>query len=130
MQGDMKRTPLAAWHEAHGGNMVGFGGWDMPLWYPSGARSEHMAVITDAGLFDTSHMAVVLITGPGALELLQRCFTKDLIACVGRNNGPLGPGRCVYGAYLNERGELIDDATWTPTRYDTAHYWGHNRDRL
>lgn len=26
-------------------------------------------------------------------------------------------------------GELIDDATWTPTRYDTPHYWGHNRER-
>ena len=82
----------------------------MPLWYPSGARNEHMAVITSAGLFDTSHMAVVMITGPDAFELLQRCFTKDLRACVGRSKAPLKPGRCVYGAYLNEQGDLIDDA--------------------
>lgn len=25
-------------------------------------------------------------------------------------------------------GILIDDATWRPTRYDIAHYWGHKRD--
>ena len=110
MKKETKKTPLAAWHEAHGATMVDFNGWSMPLWYPSGARSEHVAVITNAGLFDTSHMAVVMITGSGAKELLQRCFTKDLNACVGKGKTPLTPGRCAYGAYLSERGELIDDA--------------------
>ena len=90
--------------------MVDFGGWSMPLWYSAGARSEHMAVITNAGLFDTSHMAVIMITGPDAFELLQLCFTKDLTACVGKRRAPLRPGKCVYGAYLNERGEFIDDS--------------------
>ena len=27
-------------------------------------------------------------------------------------------------------GILIDDATWTPTRYDWAHYWGHEKQKL
>jgi len=106
---EIKKTPLAAWHEAHGANIVEFGGWDMPLWYPSGARSEHLAVITNAGLFDTSHMAVVTIAGPDTFDLLQLCFTKDLTACAGKGKAPLSPGRCAYGAYLNERGEVIDD---------------------
>ena len=26
-------------------------------------------------------------------------------------------------------GILIDDRTWTPTRYPGAHYWGHQRNR-
>jgi aminomethyltransferase len=104
------KTPLAEWHEARGATMVDFGGWLMPLWYPSGARSEHMAVITAAGLFDTSHMAVVLVSGPGAFDVLQRCFTKDLRACLGKRKTPLRPGRCVYGAFLNEQGHVIDDA--------------------
>ena len=27
-------------------------------------------------------------------------------------------------------GILIDDSTWTPTRYDWAHYWGHEKKEL
>lgn len=90
--------------------MVDFGGWDMPLWYPSGAKREHLVVITNAGLFDTSHMGVVMVSGPGALDLLQFCFTKNLLACLGKKNAPLQNGRSVYGAFLNDDGTVIDDA--------------------
>jgi len=104
-----KETPLHGWHEAGGARMSVFGGYDMPLWYPSGAKREHLTVITNAGLFDTSHMALVEISGPDAFDLLQVCFTKDLTACIGKKRTPIEPGRCVYGAYLNDRGEVIDD---------------------
>ena len=90
--------------------MVTFAGWSMPLWYPSGAVTEHQINITNAGIFDTSHMSVVAIAGAGSFELLQLCFTKDLSACIGKNRAPLRPGRCVYGAYLNDEGWVIDDA--------------------
>ncbi len=90
--------------------MVNFRGWEMPLWYPSGAVAEHRAVISHAGLFDTSHMSVLTVTGSGALELLQRCLSKDLERCVGENRDPLRPGQCVFGAFLDERGWLIDDS--------------------
>jgi aminomethyltransferase len=89
--------------------MADFGGYEMPLWY-STAKAEHLAVLTNAGIFDTSHMAVIMVAGPDALELLQLCFTNDLAACTGKNKAPLSPGRCVYGAYLNEKGEVIDDS--------------------
>jgi len=110
MHEEIKNTPLHDWHLSHGANMAVFGGYDMPLWYPSGAKKEHLTVLTNAGIFDTSHMAVIMVTGTDAFELLQMCFTKDLNACVGKKKAPLKPGKCVYGAYLNERGELIDDA--------------------
>jgi len=42
----------------------------MPLWNPS-AQNKHLAVLTSAGLFDTSRMATVTINGPGSFELLQ-----------------------------------------------------------
>jgi aminomethyltransferase len=29
--GALKKTPLHAWHRAHGARMVEFGGWDMPV---------------------------------------------------------------------------------------------------
>jgi aminomethyltransferase len=110
MKEEAKKTYLYNWHKAHGANLVEFAGWSMPLWYPSGAVAEHQVVVTNAGVFDTSHMAVVMIAGPGTFELLQLCFTKDLNACVGTNKTRLTPGRCVYGAYLNEQGGAIDDA--------------------
>ena len=109
MQKESKTTPLHGRHTALGANMADFGGYEMPLWY-STAKAEHLAVLTNAGIFDTSHMAVVMVAGPEALELLQLCFTNDLAACTGKNKGPLSPGRCVYGAYLNEKGEVIDDS--------------------
>ena len=106
----MKKTPLNQWHRARGANMAVFGGYEMPLWYPSGVKSEHCAVITHAGLFDTSHMAVILVSGTGAYALLQQCFTRDLNACVGKDASPLFAGRCVYGIFLDAEGNTIDDA--------------------
>ena len=107
---EAKQTPLYHWHLDHGATMVAFAGWSMPLWYPYGAVTEHQINITKAGIFDTSHMSAVTISGPGAFELLQLCFTKDLNACLEKNRSPLRPGRCVYGAYLDEHGYVIDDA--------------------
>jgi aminomethyltransferase len=103
-----KKTFLHSWHTAHHANMAGFGGYDMPLWYAS-AKNEHLAVLSSAGLFDTSHMAVVSVKGPDSFELLQNCFTNDLSACVGPQKKPLWPGRCVYGAFLTEQGTVVDD---------------------
>jgi aminomethyltransferase len=90
--------------------MAEFGGYDMPLWYPSGTKAEHLAVINQAGLFDTSHMAVVTIEGSGAFDLLQHCFTRDLRYCQGKNRGALSEGRSVYGLFLHSDGTVLDDA--------------------
>ncbi|MCP4713699.1 MAG: aminomethyl transferase family protein [Deltaproteobacteria bacterium] len=105
----VKTTPLNTWHRDHGANMADFGGYDMPLWYSS-IKDEHLAILTGAGVFDTSHMAAVTISGPDAADLLQHCFTNDLTACVGPSKKSLTPGRCVYGAFLDEKGRTIDDA--------------------
>ena len=105
-----KKTPLHDWHLEHGANMAVFGGYEMPLWYPSGAKREHLAVLTGAGIFDTSHMAVIMVEGPGALTLLQACFTKNLETCIGKDKTPLVPGRCAYGVFLDDLGHVMDDA--------------------
>ncbi|MGA9234409.1 MAG: aminomethyl transferase family protein [Desulfobacterales bacterium] len=109
MENSNKTTPLYSWHVAKGATMSAFGGYLMPLWYAS-AKEEHLAVVTAAGLFDTSHMAVLSVDGTGALDLLQETFTQNLSACVGAAKSPLSAGRCVYGAFLNESGEVIDDS--------------------
>ena len=102
MHGTIRKTPLHDWHKANGAKLVDFGGWDMPLWYTSGAVAEHLRVVTQSGLFDTSHMAMVTVGAAGAFDLLQHCFSKDLAS--------LKAGRCAYGVFLNQEGGVIDDA--------------------
>lgn len=98
----LKTTPLNEWHKRAGGNMADFGGFDMPLWYDTGVKTEHLAVLTSAGIFDTSHMACLNVNGKNAFELINYCFTRDITT--------LQAGRCVYGAFLNAQGHCIDDA--------------------
>lgn len=105
-----KKTVLHDYHSQNGANMALFGNYDMPLWYSSGAKSEHLAVIESAGVFDTSHMAAVTVKGSGARALLQYCLTKDIESCIGLKKGPLVSGRCVYGLFLDTAGMVIDDA--------------------
>jgi aminomethyltransferase len=104
-----KITLLNKWHKARGASMGVFGGYEMPLWYSS-AKQEHLAVLTHAGLFDTSHMASVMVAGPDGFDLLQWCFTNDMSACIGKNKHPLSPGRSVYGVFLDDQGRVVDDA--------------------
>jgi aminomethyltransferase len=110
MNKEIKATLLHDWHLEHGANMASFGGYDMPLWYPTGVKGEHLAVINSAGLFDTSHMAVVTVTGKEARDLLQKCFSKDLEQCLGLNKTPLVKGRSVYGLFLTPQGHVLDDS--------------------
>lgn len=110
MLNTIKKTPINSWHIRHGANMANFGGYEMPLWYSS-AKNEHIKVLTNAGVFDTSHMAVIIIEGKDAFKLLQFCFTRDLEKCSGfMLGGPSIPKRCVYGVFLDENGGVIDDA--------------------
>jgi len=109
MTGQSKTTPLHSRHTANGAKMAPFGGYEMPLWYSS-AKNEHQTVLTKAGLFDTSHMAVLTVEGEGARPLLQHCFSRDLEACLGSQRRPLRNGRCLYGVFLDDRGHVIDDA--------------------
>src|SRR4051812_47472918 len=94
------RTPLCDWHRAHGGRMVEFAGWDMPIQYTS-ITEEHGAVRTAAGLFDVSHMGRLVFEGPGAAALLQYLFTNDVAS--------MRPGQVRYGLLCNERGGIRDD---------------------
>ena len=95
-----KQTPLYDEHVAAGGKMVDFAGWLMPVNYGSQIK-EHVAVRTDAGMFDVSHMTIIDVAGDQALGFLQRV--------VANNVGKLDPGAALYGALLNEGGGVIDD---------------------
>ena len=95
------RTPLYDTHVALGARMVPFGGWDMPVQYPSGIIAEVRAVRTAAGLFDVSHMGRVYISGPSATDFLDTVVTGSAAT--------LEIGRARYCMICNERGGVIDD---------------------
>ena len=95
------RTPLYDIHVAAGARIVPFGGWDMPVQYPSGIIAEVRAVRTGAGIFDVSHMGRVYISGPAATEFLDTVVTGSATT--------LEVGRARYCMICNERGGVIDD---------------------
>jgi aminomethyltransferase len=94
------RTPLYDWHLGHGGRIVEFGGWDMPVQYGS-IVEEHQAVRTAAGLFDISHMGRLSFHGAEALPLLQQVYTN--------NAATMKDGQVRYGLICNEAGGIRDD---------------------
>jgi aminomethyltransferase len=96
----LKTTPLADWHAAHGGRMVDFAGWSMPVQYGS-IVDEHHATRRAAGLFDVSHMGRLRFDGPGAEALLDRLLTRQVRG--------LGPGKIRYSLVCNASGGILDD---------------------
>jgi len=80
--------------------MVPFAGWEMPVQY-AGVIPEHVAVRTDCGAFDVSHMGEIEVEGPRARELLQSLLSNDLER--------IGPGRAQYTLLTNDQGGIVDD---------------------
>jgi len=96
----MKKTPLYQAHLRHGGRMVAFADYVLPLQYTS-IVEEHLAVRREAGLFDVSHMGEFLIRGEEALPFLQWATVNDV--------GRLKVGRAQYSMLPHERGGVVDD---------------------
>jgi aminomethyltransferase len=103
---ELKKTPFHDRHVAAGAKMVEFGGWDMPVFYPTGIINEHLAARKGAGLFDVSHMGRFIVRGRGALEFLQHVLTNNAEALDIRTAGaqytliPTPTGGAVDDAYL------------------------------
>ena len=100
MTGD-RQSPLDAFHRELGAKMMPFGGWEMPLSYPSGTIAEHMACRTEAAMFDVSHLGTVRLEGGEAFERLQYALTNDL--------RKVSAGRAQYTHSCNDRGGVVDD---------------------
>jgi aminomethyltransferase len=103
----LRRTPLNAIHRALGAKMVDFGGWDMPVEYPSsgGLVAEHKAVRGSVGVFDVSHMGDIRVharqTPGAALAAVQHITMNDA--------SRLAVGQAHYSAMLYPEGTFVDD---------------------
>ena len=99
---ELKRTQLYEAHLAAGGQMVDFGGWEMPIQYPSGIVTEHLTTRSGCGIFDVSHMGRLLIEGPDRLAFMQHVLSSNVAA--------VKPGRAQYCMIPNTTGGAVDDA--------------------
>ncbi len=104
---ELRKTPLNALHRRLGAKMVNFGGWDMPVEYPSsgGLIAEHKAVRASVGVFDVSHMGDIRIRSGGkpggALAAVQHISMNDA--------SKLAIGQAHYSAMLYPEGTFVDD---------------------
>jgi aminomethyltransferase len=97
----LKTTPLDTLHRELGGKMVPFGGYAMPVQYPTGILTEHLHTRRAAGLFDVSHMGQIRLIGDGAIAAIEKLVPGDVQA--------LGAGRVRYTMLTNGQGGIIDD---------------------
>ena len=104
---ELRKTPLNGLHRRLGAKMVKFGGWDMPVEYPSsgGLIAEHRAVRGSVGVFDVSHMGDIRIRSGGkpggALAAVQHISMNDA--------SKLAIGQAHYSAMLYPQGTFVDD---------------------
>jgi aminomethyltransferase len=104
---ELRKTPLHALHRRLGAKMVNFGGWEMPVEYPTtgGLVAEHKAVRGSVGIFDVSHMGDIRVYSQGscggALAAVQHISMNDA--------SQLAIGQAHYSALLYPQGTFVDD---------------------
>ncbi|MBN2579165.1 MAG: glycine cleavage system aminomethyltransferase GcvT [Pirellulales bacterium] len=94
------KTPLYDWHVAHGGRMVDFAGWAMPVQYAS-IIEEHNATRSAVGMTDISHMGRLRFEGPGAAVFLAELLTRRV--------ADMALGQIRYSLVTNDQGGILDD---------------------
>jgi len=98
----VRTTALNAEHRSLGAKLVEFGGWEMPISYPTGTIAEHLACRNSAVVFDVSHLGTVRVEGPAAFNSLQKVLSNDL--------RKIAPGRTQYTHLLDPvSGDVLDD---------------------
>ena len=97
---ELKKVQLNDIHESLGAKMVPFAGYNMPVRYSSDIE-EHNTVRNAVGIFDVSHMGEFLVSGPNALELIQKVTSNDA--------SKLGIGKAQYSCLPNDQGGIVDD---------------------
>ena len=97
-----KRTPLYDMHVKYGGQIVDFAGYELPVQYEGlGVIKEHIAVRTQAGLFDVSHMGELVISGENAEAAVNNLITNEVRT--------MYDGQVKYSLMPNDKGGIVDD---------------------
>jgi glycine cleavage system aminomethyltransferase T/glycine/D-amino acid oxidase-like deaminating enzyme len=97
------------WYESNAGLLEKYAGqlmdraseWESRWWSPI-INAEHLAMRDGAGLFDLSAFAILDVTGPGALQAVQKVAVAQL---------QVANGRVVYTSFLDDAGGFRADLT-------------------
>jgi aminomethyltransferase len=109
---DLKQTPLFERHQTAGGRIVPFGGYALPVQYPTGIMAEHKWTREQAGLFDVSHMgpSFLMLNAPsGDAEADHAAISAIIEPLICGDIAGLKPGQMRYTLLLNQDGGAIDD---------------------
>lgn len=110
---DLRKTPLYDLHVEHGGKMVPFAGWSMPIQYKDSIMDATKHCRSHASLFDVSHMCGVTLKGKDAVRFLEGLVVGD-IAGIPNGSGSLS-------VFTNENGGIIDDTVVTKVADDEVY---------
>ncbi len=125
---DVRLSPYHAREQELGAVFFEAAGWERPQWYESNAplleeygdrvgrreaewdtrwwspiiNAEHLAMRDRAGIFDLSAFAIFDLTGPGALDALQKVSMRQCDVAV---------GRVIYTPWLSASGGFKSDLT-------------------
>jgi glycine cleavage system aminomethyltransferase T len=94
------RTALDSEHRRLGARMDRIGGWWRPYNYGD-TLQEYWAVREAVSIGDVSTLGKMLVSGPDALELLERLYPTKVSS--------IASGRARYVLMLDERGYVLDD---------------------
>ncbi|KAL6781479.1 GCST1 [Auxenochlorella protothecoides x Auxenochlorella symbiontica] len=101
----LKKTPLYDFHVEHGGKMVPFAGWSMPIQYKDSIIDSTLHCRNSASLFDVSHMCGVTLKGKDAIPWIEKLVVGDIAG--------LKDGTGTLSVLTNESGGIIDDTIVT-----------------
>ncbi len=125
---DVRRSPYYEQEKALGGVFYEAVGWERPFWYDSNAglvekfgdavmprtaewdsrwwspiiNAEHLQMRETAGMIDLTPFAIFDITGPGALDVVQRTAVRQMDVAV---------GKVIYTPVLTPNGGFKSDLT-------------------
>ena len=108
----IEKTSLFDFHNKNNAKIVPFGGYYLPINYPSGIIAEHNHTRLKASLFDVSHMGQIEINGPFVMEAMEKILPISF--------SKLAPGKIKYTKLLNHEGKIIDDLMIHKTRDENS----------
>ena len=97
----VQHTPLYDSHCRLGARLIDFGGWWMPVSYPTGIVDEHRTTRTTVGVFDVCHMGEIHFLGARAGEAVRHLVTNDV--------SKLTDGAALYTVACWPSGGIVDD---------------------
>lgn len=106
-----KKTVLYDFHVKHGGKIVDFAGWLMPVQYKDlGIQESHLHTRTKCSLFDVSHMMQTRVFGKDRFKFIESLIVSDIKG--------LKPNSGTLTVFTNDRGGIIDDLIVSNTSLD------------